>query len=65
MANGLVIQRQESVTICWRLKGQKGVTLSSSKAGYVRVTKAVEEIHFIDFLLKGMVFDVKLSIIVR
>jgi hypothetical protein len=51
--------------ICWRSKGQKGVTLSSSEAEYVAMLEAVKEIRFIYFLLKGMGFDVKLPIIVR
>jgi hypothetical protein len=40
--------------ICWRAKGQKGVTLFSSEAEYVAMSEAVEEIHFIYFLLKGI-----------
>jgi hypothetical protein len=51
--------------ICWRSKGQKGVTLSSSEAKYVAMSEAVKEIRFIYFLLKGMRVDVKLPIIVR
>jgi hypothetical protein len=51
--------------ICWRSKGQKGVTLSSSKAEYVAISVAVKEIRFIYFLLKGMGVDVKLPIVVR
>jgi hypothetical protein len=51
--------------ICWRSKGQKGVTLSSSKAEYVAMSEAVKEICFIYFLLKGMEVNVKLPIVVR
>jgi hypothetical protein len=51
--------------ICWRSKGQKGVTLSSSEAEYVAMSEAVKKIHFIYFLLKGMRVDAKLLIIVR
>jgi hypothetical protein len=51
--------------ICWRSKGQKGVTLSSSEAEYVAMLEAVKEICFIYFLLKGMGVDVKLPIVVR
>jgi hypothetical protein len=51
--------------ICWRSKGQKGVTLSISKAEYVAMSEAVKEIRFIHFLLKGMGVDVKLPIAVR
>jgi hypothetical protein len=50
--------------IFWRLKGQKGETLSSSQAEYVEMSKAVKEIIFIYFLLKGMGFDVKIPIVV-
>jgi hypothetical protein len=32
------------VPICWRSKGQKGVTLSSSEAEYVAISEAVKEI---------------------
>jgi hypothetical protein len=51
--------------ICWRSKGQKGVTLSSSEAEYVAISEAVKEILFIYFLLKGIGVDVKLPIVVR
>jgi hypothetical protein len=51
--------------ICWRSKGQKGVTLSSSEAEYVAMLEAVKTICFIYFLLKGMGIDVKLPIVVR
>jgi hypothetical protein len=54
-----------SVPICWRSKGQKGVTLSSSKAEYIAMLEAVKEICFTYFLLKGMGVDVKLPIVVR
>jgi hypothetical protein len=47
------------------LKGQKGVTLSSSEAEYIAMSEAVKEICFIHFLLKGMGVDVKLQIVVR
>jgi hypothetical protein len=39
--------------ICWRSKGQNGVTLSSSESEYVAMSVAVKEIRFIYFLLKG------------
>jgi hypothetical protein len=35
------------VPICWRSKGQKGVTLSSSEAEYVAMSEAVKEIRFV------------------
>jgi hypothetical protein len=33
--------------ICWRSKGQKGVTLSSGEAEYIAMSEAVKEICFI------------------
>jgi hypothetical protein len=33
-----------NVPVCWRSKAQRGVTLSSSKAEYVAISKAVKEI---------------------
>jgi hypothetical protein len=45
--------------ICWRLKGQKGVTLSSRKAEYVVMFESVKDICFTYFLLKLMIVDVK------
>ena len=35
--------------ICWRSKGQKGVTLYNSEAEYVAMSEAVKEIRFIFF----------------
>jgi hypothetical protein len=51
--------------ICWRSKGQRGVTLSSSEAEYFAMLETVMEIRFIYFLLKGMGVDIKLPIVVR
>ena len=53
------------VPICWRSKGQKGVTLSSSEAEYVAMSEAVKEIRFIYYLLSGMGVQLKLPIVVR
>jgi hypothetical protein len=53
------------VPICWRSKGQKGDTLSSSKAEYVVISEAVKEIQFIYYLLESIGMNVKLSIVVR
>jgi hypothetical protein len=53
------------VPICWRSKGQKGVTLSSSEAEYVAMSEAVKEIRFIYYLLSGMGDRIKLPIVVR
>jgi hypothetical protein len=51
--------------ICWRSKGQKGVTLSSSEAEYVTMSGTVKEIGFIYYLLSGMGVQIKLPIVVR
>jgi hypothetical protein len=51
--------------ICWRSKGQKGVTLSDSKAEYVAMSEAVKEIRFIYYILSGMRSRIKLPIVVR
>ena len=53
------------VPICWRSKGQKGVTLSSSEAEYVAMSEAVKEIRFVYYLLVSLGIAVKLPIIVR
>jgi hypothetical protein len=53
------------VPICWRLEGQKGVTLSSGKAEYAAISEAVKETHFVYFILKEMGVDVKLLNVVR
>jgi hypothetical protein len=51
------------VPICWRSKGQKGVTLSSSEAEYVAISEAVKEIRFIYYLLESIEMNVKLPIV--
>jgi hypothetical protein len=53
------------VPICWRSKGQKGVTLSSREAEYVAMSEAVKEIRFVYYLLESLGISVKLPIIVR
>jgi hypothetical protein len=53
------------VPICWRSKGQKGVTLSTSEAEYVAMSEAVKEIRFVYYLLESLGISVKLPIIVR
>jgi hypothetical protein len=40
---GLIIYLP-GVPICWRSKGQKGVTLFSSEAEYVAISEAVKEL---------------------
>jgi hypothetical protein len=50
---------------CWRSKGLKGVTLSSSEAEYVAIPEAVKEIRFIYYLLESIGMNVTLPIVVR
>jgi hypothetical protein len=52
------------VPVCWRSKVQRGVTLTSSKAGYVAISEAVKEIKFIYFLLRETRIEVNLPITV-
>jgi hypothetical protein len=51
--------------ICWRSKGKKGVTLSSSEAKYVAISEVVKEIRFVYYHLVSLGISVKLPIIVR
>ena len=53
------------VPICWRSKGQKSVTLSSSEAEYIAISEAVKEIRFIYYLLDSIGIKVELPIVVR
>jgi hypothetical protein len=53
------------VPICWRSKGQKGVTISSSQGGYVAISEAFKEIRFIYYLLGSIGMNIKLPVIVR
>jgi hypothetical protein len=50
--------------ICWRSKGQKGVTLSSSEAEYVAMSEAVKEIRFVYYPVVSLGISVKLPMIV-
>jgi hypothetical protein len=52
------------VPICWRSKAQRGVTLSSSKAEYVAMSDAVNDIRFVYFILKDIGIEAKLPIVV-
>ena len=49
-----------NVPICWRSRGQKGVTLSTTEAEYVACT--VKEILFILYLLRHMKIEVELPV---
>jgi hypothetical protein len=42
------------VPICWRSKGQKGVTLSTSEAEYVAMSDVVKEIRLVYYLLETL-----------
>jgi hypothetical protein len=53
------------VPICWRSKGQKGVSLSIIEAEYVAMSEAVKEIRLVYYLLESLGISVKLPIIVR
>jgi hypothetical protein len=53
------------VPICWRSKGQKGVTLSSNEAEYVAISGAIREICIIYDLLESIDMHIKVRIIVR
>ena len=53
------------VPICWRSKGQKGATLSSSEAEYVALSEAAKEIKFVYYILRSLSIDVKMPIVVR
>jgi hypothetical protein len=51
-----------NVPICWRSRGQKGVTLSTTEAEYVACSEVVKEILFILYLLRHMKIEVELPI---
>ena len=55
----------QGVPICWRSKGQKSVTLSSSKAELVALSEAAKEIKFIAQVLISMGLEVRLPIVCR
>ena len=53
------------VPICWQSKGQRSVTLSSSKAEYVALSEAAKEVKFVAQVMMSMGIPVKSPIIVR
>jgi hypothetical protein len=53
------------VPISWKSKGQKGVTLSSSKAKFVALSEAAKEVKFVFQVLRSMGVKVNLPIIVH
>jgi hypothetical protein len=54
-----------NVPICWLSKSQKGVTLSSTEAKYVAISKAVKELKFIYYLLIDLHIKVNLPIVMK
>ena len=53
------------VPICWKSKGMKSVTLSSSEAEYVALAEAAKEVKFVYQVLQSMGMKIKTPIIVR
>jgi len=53
------------VPISWQSKSQRSVTLSSSKAEFVALSKAAKEIKFVVQVMQSIGISVKLPIIVR
>ena len=51
--------------VCWRSKGQKSVTLSSSEAEYVALSEVAKEVKFVYMVLQMLQIEVKLPIVVR
>ena len=54
-----------NVLVSWQSKSQKSVSLSSSKAEYIALSKAVKEVMFFEQLLESMQIVVKHPITVR
>ena len=51
-----------SVPVCWRSRGQKSVTLSTTEAEYVACSEVVKEVLFILQLLKHLQVELQLPI---
>jgi len=51
-----------NVPVCWRSRGQKSVTLSTTEAEYVACSEVVKEILFILHLLRHLQVKVQLPI---
>jgi hypothetical protein len=54
-----------NVLICWRSKSQKGVTLLSTEAEYLAISKADKELKFIYYLSCDLHIKVDLPIVVK
>ena len=53
------------VPICWCLKAQKTITLSSAEAEWIALSEATKEILFVLQLFEEMKINVQLSVIVN
>jgi hypothetical protein len=53
------------VSVCWRSKSQKGVTLSSTEAEYVAISEAVNELKFVYYLPRDLHIKVKIPIVIK
>ena len=53
------------VPVCWKSKGQRSVTLSSTEAEFVALSEAVKEIKFVVQVMESVGMEVRLPIIVR
>ena len=51
-----------NVPVCWRSKGKKSVTLSTTEAEYVACSEVIKEVLFILQLLKHLRVEVQLPI---
>jgi hypothetical protein len=54
-----------AVTICWRSKAQRSITLSSNEADYISISEAARGIKLIYYLLKDLHVEVILPIFVK
>jgi hypothetical protein len=54
-----------NVPVYWRSTAQRGVTLLSSEAKYVAISKSFKEIRFMNFLLCDFGIDVEIPIVVK
>jgi hypothetical protein len=62
---GFILYLMGCVPISWRLKGEKGVTLSTSEAEFVALSEAAKVVKFVFQVLQSMGVRVTLPIIVK